>query len=231
MKGRISAMPLGAHVDRARARGAIELVPGDRVEIAADLGTFTGMCTAAWLPSTSTGTPRAWAPSVIAFTSTTVPSTFETLGDRHQFRARGDRVEHRLRVERAVGVHLDPFQHHALAFAQEMPGHDVGVMLHHAQHDLVAGLHPRHRPAIGHHVDALGGAGVQHDLVLAAGAEEARDGAAHRLVFLGGEVREVMQAAVDVGIFLAHRRGSPRRSPPAASAPRRRCRDRPAACR
>ena len=35
------------------------------------------MWTAAWLPSTSTGTPLAWAASVIAFTSTTVPVTFD----------------------------------------------------------------------------------------------------------------------------------------------------------
>ncbi len=64
-----------------------------------------------------------------------------------------------------------------------------------------------------------------------AGVEEAAHGLARLLVCLGRRVGEVMQAAMDVGVFvlvgLRHRR----RSPPAASAPRRRCRDRPAACR
>ena len=40
-------------------------------------------------------------------------------------------INHRLRVQIAVRVDLDPFQHHPLPLAQEMPGDDVGVMLHH----------------------------------------------------------------------------------------------------
>jgi hypothetical protein len=35
-----------------------------------------------------------------------------------------------------------------------------------------------------------------------AAPEEARDDAAHRLVFLGGEVREEVQPAMHVGVFL-----------------------------
>src|SRR5690606_32375898 len=89
-----------------------------------------------------------------------------------------------------------------LAFAQEMPGHDVGVMLEHAEHDLVARLHPRRRPAVGDEVDALGGAGGEDDLLGVGCAEEAGDDAAHRLVFLGGDVREIVQAAVDIGVFV-----------------------------
>ena len=61
--------------------------------------------------------------------------------------------------------------------------------------------------------------------------QEPRDRAADALVLLGREVRQEVQAAMDVRIFLGIGRGSPRRSPPAASAPRRRCRGRPAACR
>ena len=39
--------------------------------------TSTGRCTAAWLPSTSTGTPIARAAVAIVPMSTTVPSTFD----------------------------------------------------------------------------------------------------------------------------------------------------------
>src|SRR5882724_5647150 len=39
----------------------------------------------------------------------------------------------------AVVAYIDPTQDRALTFAVEVPRHDVGVMLHHAQHDLIAG--------------------------------------------------------------------------------------------
>ena len=44
------------------------------------------------------------------------------------------------RVEQEVAVVGDrrPFQHRALPLAQEVPGHDVGVVLHDGEHDLVA---------------------------------------------------------------------------------------------
>ena len=43
-------------------------------------------------------------------------------------------------VEQELAVVGDrrPLQHRAVALAQEVPGHDVGVMLHDRQHDLVA---------------------------------------------------------------------------------------------
>ena len=39
--------------------------------------TSGARCTAPWLPSTSTGTPRSWAMRQTSFTGTTVPSTFD----------------------------------------------------------------------------------------------------------------------------------------------------------
>ena len=100
------------------------------------------MCTAACEPSTSTATPCACAASITGLTSKTVPSTFDMWLIADQFRARADRVDDGLRVEIAIGVHLHPFQDHPLPFAQEMPGHDIGVVFGHGEHDLVAGLHP-----------------------------------------------------------------------------------------
>ena len=82
------------------------------------------------------------------------------------------------RVERAVGLDVDPFQHHPLPLAQEVPGHDVGVMLHHREHDLVPGLEPRRGPGVADEVDPHGGAGGEDDLVLVRGAEEALHDAA-----------------------------------------------------
>ena len=74
----------------------------------------------------------------------------------------------RFDIERAVLAHIDPAQHRALALAQEMPGHDVGMMLHHRQHDLVARLDLRREIGIGDQIDRLGAALGEDDLVLRA---------------------------------------------------------------
>ena len=52
-----------------------------------------------------------------------------------------------------------------------------------------------------------GRAGGEDDLVRVRGVEEALHVAARRLVLLGRDVREIVQAAVDVGVFVANRRG------------------------
>ncbi len=85
-----------------------------------------------------------------------------------------------------------------MPLAQEMPGHDVGVMLQDRQDDFVAGLQTRHRPGIGDHVDPLGRARVQDDLILTAGPEEPGDSAAHAFVFVRGKVRKIVQTPVNV---------------------------------
>ncbi len=78
-------------------------------------------------------------------------------------------------------------------------------MLHHAQHDLVARLEARRRPGVADEVDPHRRAGGEDDLVLVARAEEALHRAAHRLVLLGRDARQVVQSAVHVGVF--HRIG------------------------
>ena len=61
---------------------------------------------------------------------------------------------------------------------------------------------PRRRPGVADEVDAHRRAGGEDDLLRAPGAEEAGDGGPRRLVLLGREVREIVQAAVDVGVLL-----------------------------
>ena len=43
----------------------------------------------------------------------------------------------RLHVERAVGMDRHHTEQHALAVAEQLPGHDVGMMFHHRQDNLV----------------------------------------------------------------------------------------------
>jgi hypothetical protein len=95
-----------------------------------------------------------------------------------------------------------------MPFAQHLPGHDVGVVLHVRDDHLVP--FPEEGPAVGggDQVDGLGGAPGEDDLVVAAGVDEAGDLLAPGLEAVGGPLAQVVQAPVDVGVIglvgLAH---------------------------
>ena len=65
------------------------------------------------------------------------------------------------------------FDHRALTLAQEMPRHDVGVMLHDRKYDFIAGLDALAAESIGDEIDGLGGIASEDDLFLTPGIEEA----------------------------------------------------------
>ncbi len=113
--------------------------------------------------------------------------------------------------EGAISVHVEPaivgdrreLQHDALPLAQEMPGHDVGVVLHFREHDLVAGLQgPAERRS--DQVDRLGAPLGEDDLVGRGGVDQPGDGRAGALIGLGGLVGQGMEAAMDVRIGRLH---------------------------
>jgi hypothetical protein len=60
------------------------------------------------------------------------------LRDRDQLGARRQQLLEFVDQEIAFVVDRRPFDHRAVALAQEMPGHDVGMVLHDREHDLVA---------------------------------------------------------------------------------------------
>ena len=63
------------------AGGAGHLVAAEGVEVRVQVGTSTGRCGTPWAPSTSTGTPLAWARRMISLTGLMVPSDVGDLGD------------------------------------------------------------------------------------------------------------------------------------------------------
>ena len=117
----------------------------------------------------------------------------------------GEQPGQGLEVQPPVVQHRNELQDHALALAQKVPGHDIGVVLHLSEHDLVAFVQ-RGAQARGDEVDRLGPALGEDDLPFA-GVEEARDRPAGRLIGVGGLVGQGMQAAVDVGVGMLHRPG------------------------
>ena len=152
------------------------------------------------------------------------------MGDGDQLGLGPDGGVQRLDIEAAVIAHIHPAQHRALALAQEMPGHDVGVMLHHRQHDLVARLDAGRKEGIGDQIDRLGAALGEDDLVFVRRTQEFLHRAAGGFISVGGRARQIMHAAMDIGVIGARRIRAWRPAPRAASGPKRRCRDRPAAC-
>ena len=125
-------------VEHADAGRPVELVAGEGVEVAVEVLHVDVEMHRALAPSTSTGMPRACASRTTSFTGTIVPSTFD-MWVIATILVRG--VEQLLElVEEEIAVVVDrrPFDHRALALAQEMPRHDVGMVLHDREHDLVA---------------------------------------------------------------------------------------------
>ena len=105
-------------------------------------------------------------------------------------------------LERQVAllVDVDPLQHRPAPLAQEVPGHDVGVVLHDGEHDLVA-LVEALAECRGDQVDRLGRRFGEDDLVRRARVEEAAHQFARAFIRIGRSIGEVMQPAMHVGIF------------------------------
>jgi hypothetical protein len=93
-----------------------------------------------------------------------------------------------------------PLQHAALALAVEVPGHDVGMVLHDREHDLVALPEVRAEGARDQ-VDRVRQVAGEDDLLHRRRIEEAAHGLARVLEAGGGGVGEEVQAAMHVGVF------------------------------
>ena len=123
------------------------------------------------------------------------------VGDRHHLGARRQKLLELVDEEIALLVHRRPLDHRAMALAQEMPRHDVGMVLHDREHDLVAGLDALAPERIGDEVDRLGGVAGEDDLLGPRRVEERPHLLARALVAFGRRIGEVMQAAMHVGVF------------------------------
>ena len=102
----------------------------------------------------------------------------------------------------AIVADIDPAQNRALALTMEVPRHDVGVMLHHAQHDLVAGADVRKAEARRNEIDRLGRRSGENDLLVRGGVDEPPHGLSGRLVSLGRRIGEIVQAAMHIRILV-----------------------------
>ena len=120
--------------------------------------------------------------------------------DRKQADAAREETLEFVELEDALVGDRGDAQAGALAFAGDLPGDEVGVVLHGADDDLVALGEALGGEAVGDKVDCLGGAADEDDLGSLGGVEEAADLFARLVVGGGGALAEVVDAAVDVGV-------------------------------
>ena len=126
-----------------------------------------------------------------------------------------------LRPQTAVVVEGQHAYLGSLALGQQLPRHDVRMVLHLADHDVVARLHEAFAPGIGDRIERRRGPGREDDLLAFGSTDESGDPAPGGFVAFGGLLREKVHAAMDIGVhspvegidLLDHAAGLLRRRP------------------
>ena len=129
--------------------------------------------------------------------------------DRHQLHpALGEHGVELVERQLAALRHRQVAQPRPGLLAEELPGHDVRVVLHLGDEHLVAGADVAAAPGVGDEVDGLGGVAGE-DRAVGVPAHERGDALARALEQLGGLPAELVHAAVDravgVGVEAVHR--------------------------
>ena len=192
---------IGTAVEHADAGRTVELVAGEDIEIAADVAhvhvEMHGRLAAVEQHRNAAGMGDAHH----LFDRDQCTSDVRHMGDGDEARALG---EQRLElVEQKISGIVDrrPLDDGAVALAQKMPGHDVGVMLENREHDLVALPHVLDPERISDEIDRFGCVAGEDDLMGVFRIEEGADFFARALVGLGRGIGEIMQAAVHIGVL------------------------------
>mmetsp|Transcript_23567 Transcript_23567/g.41661 ORF Transcript_23567/g.41661 Transcript_23567/m.41661 type:complete len:247 (-) Transcript_23567:1622-2362(-) len=179
-------------IDRPRPGGAIELVPSDGVEIAANVLNVHRRMHGPLRAIHKHRHALGMCPLRDSLHIHHCAQHIGALRHSHQLGLGPDRINHRLGIQRPGAVHIHPFQNNALPFPQEMPRHYVGMVLHHRENDLVTCCQTWHSPAIGDHIDAFGGAGIQNNFLFAGGIQKLGDLSSHSLILVRREIRKVV---------------------------------------
>ena len=103
------------------------------------------------------------------------------LGDGDEFGARADQPGKFFEFKLAAVVDGRNAEMRAFFLAQNLPRHNVGVMLHGRDENFIAGADMGAAVALRHEIDGLGGAADEDDLARVGSVEEAAHGFARRL--------------------------------------------------
>ena len=118
----------------------------------------------------------------------------------HHFRVLVEESLVGFNIKHASIRHRNDAQTDAALTGLQLPGHDVAMMLHDGDNDLVAHLHKFIAEGTGHKVESLGGATGEDYLAGSAGVDEAAHSLAGLLMQFCGLHAEVMDTTVHIGI-------------------------------
>ena len=121
-----------------------------------------------------------------------------SVGERDE---RGPKVQQdlvHLELQEPVVADRNELQVAVLFLDQELPGHQIGVVLHLGQDDRVAPADVAAAPRVRDEVDRLGRIADEDDLGRLRGVDELRGGGAGGLVGDRGPLGDLVDAAVDV---------------------------------
>ena len=105
-----------------------------------------------------------------------------------------------------VELHLAPVidrndpQHRAFLLTEHLPGHDVRVMLHGRNDDLISSADVRSTVGLRYKVDAFCRAADEDDLPRISRVQKPLHLASRRFIRLGGPFTQLVHAPVDVGV-------------------------------
>ena len=124
------------------------------------------------------------------------------LHQAHQFGAPIDLAAEILEIQFTGLGEAGMAQHATRTRRQQLPGHQVAVVLHHREQNLIARLEVGLAPATGHQVDGLTGIAGEHNLPGAGRTDEGRRLAPGSLKTFGGSGTQLVGAAVHVGVVV-----------------------------
>ncbi len=120
------------------------------------------------------------------------------VGKRDELRPQSQQDLEHLELQESVVGDRHEFEVAVLLLDEDLPGHQVGVVLHLGQQDAVAAANVPSSPRVGHEIDGLGGVADEHDLVCVGGVDQPRRHRSGAFVGRRGALGELVDAAVDV---------------------------------
>ena len=121
------------------------------------------------------------------------------MGHRNQFDTLEQAVDG-IEIKPTSAIDGDGTQHGTSALREQLPGHNVGVVLHLADEDDITGTEIGPTPTVCHEVDSLGGVSGEYDFTCAMGIEKKSHPTAGALELVRGLLAELIHAAVDIGV-------------------------------
>ena len=165
LEGRHGPQQVGLAVEHADPARAVDLVAGEDEEIAierldVDLPVRRGLASR----RSARGAPAACASADDVGDRRDRAERVGGMRDSHKLRARAQQPLVLLKNELAGIVDRHDLENDAEAVTQDLPGHDVRMVLQPGDHDLVAGLEVAGTQAVGHQIDGRGGIAREDDL-------------------------------------------------------------------